>query len=232
MPPQAPSTAKPEDPSGEARGPVRRGLPVSPAALAVEVGSIVLAVLLAFAVNAWWSGRATAERVEAVEATIADEVLRNRAVLDGRQPYHERMRDSVWAQWRRFDEGNRRLRPGEELPGLREMGFENGLATAATLRDAGWETALATDALTHMGVAQVRLLAEVYAQQEQVEETVARLAPALQAYRAARFEGERPAMNLFTFGASLTDLVLRQEEQIAFYDSLLAVLDVEVVEQE
>lgn len=209
-------TMPPPDPSSKPR--------LDPLVIAVEIGSIVLAVLLAFAVNEWRDSRAAAGRVKAVKEAMRQEVERNRQVLVARLSYHEAMRDSVWAQRRRFNQETFTLRPGERLPALGDMGFENGLATVVDLSRSGWETALATDVLTYMDVDEVSFLSTVYARQTMVNETADRLLDGLGGYRNAIFTGDEPALGLQGFGATLTDIVLRQQEQIALYDSLLAVL--------
>lgn len=211
----------PDLPNKSASSPRRR---FDPAKLAVEIGSIVFAVLLAFAVNAWWADRDAQGRVEAVEAAVRQEIETNRTLLAARLPYHAALKDSIWAQQRRFDSETLGLRAGERLPRLRQLGFDSGLATASELTRSGWETALATDVLTRMDVADVNLLSATYARQEMVNRTADRLLDVLGKYREAIVTGDQPAVALFGFGASLTDLVLRQEEQAVLYDSLLVVL--------
>ena len=197
---------------------------LDPVVIAVEVGSIVLAVLLAFAVNEWRDGRAARERVEAVQTAVQQEVERNRRVLLARLPYHEVMRDSVWAQQRRFDRETLALHPGERLPMLQQMGFQKGLATGSDLTHSGWETALATDVLTYMDIGDVSLVSTVYARQAMVNTTANLLLEALGDYNRAAIVNGEPLVAMAGFGAALTDVVLRQQEQVALYDSLLTVL--------
>lgn len=197
---------------------------LDPLVIAVEMGSIVLAVLLAFAVNEWRDGRAARERVEAVQTAVRQEVERNRRVLVSRLPYHGAMRDSVWAQQRLFDFETLALRPSERLPMLPQLGFTNGLATASNLTHSGWETALATDVLTYMDIDDVSLISSVYAAQDMVNTTARVLLDHFGDYNRAVVTGDDATAAAMGFGGVLTDIVLRQQEQVALYDSLLAAL--------
>jgi hypothetical protein len=192
--------------------------------LGAEAFLIVFSVLLALAVDEWRQDRADRQLVARIQETIHDELVRNRAIIVGRLPYHEMMSYST----QRFVQQNLLSGKGDLLgerrPEMKELGFDTsrGLATAGTLGRTGWELALNSGALEHMDYKTMVALSQAYAKQEQVERETQDLLEQMHSLLIAYFGQGKVGGELMSFASALTDMVLREREVLTEYDRALA----------
>jgi hypothetical protein len=123
----------------------------------VESVLVVGSILLALAVDEWSQSKEYADLADQTLAIFDNEIRQNRARIADLSPYHQGIRDLL-GQMMGQEAGQLDVRPIVE-------GFE-----APVLLNTAWETALATGALTHMGVDVVSALSLTYSIQEGFEE--------------------------------------------------------------
>jgi hypothetical protein len=181
-----------------------------PPRIAIDSVLIVFSILLALAVNAWWSGREDRARVGQALAYLDAEVASNREMVRGVLPYHQEL-VQIFAQ-ALTEEGPL------DVEYLREAGFE-GFRPPGFVR-AAWEAALAGGVPGLMDFEDVSLLGQVYSKQDRVDRLstdglLAMVGPG--AFRADNFA------SLMTQAMGHTiDLVFAQEELLELYDAWLA----------
>ncbi len=178
-----------------------------PPRIAVESVLIVFSILLALAVNAWWSGRQDRVRVAQALVYLDAEVLSNRDRVRGVLPYHRELHGIFI-----------RVLAGEvesSNQGLQEAGFQ-GFRPPGLVR-AAWEAALAGGVPGLMPFEDVSLLGEVYSWQDRVHRLsvdglAAMLGPG--AFNPDNFQ------SLMTQALGhTTDVILAQEELLGRYDA-------------
>ncbi len=139
-------------------------------AVALEIFSIVLAVLLALLVNEWREARRTADLVARSLQGIRHEIDANRAVLQESHAY----------QGKTLDIMRKALLPGgpqtdvDSLESLLQQLYtrEGGMWQPARLQGAAWKTAESTGILRDMDYSLVLSLGQCYSQQEDYREVV------------------------------------------------------------
>ncbi len=189
--------------------PARPGRRRRPSRVAIDSVLIVFSILLALAVNAWWSGREDRARVAQALAYLDAEVLSNRAMVQNALPYHRQLAGI-------FEEA---LTGGAEasLEGIQQAGFQ-GFRPPGFVR-AAWEAALAGGVPGLMDFEDVSLLGQVYSTQDRVDRLSvdglqAMLGPG--AFHPDNFE------SLLTQALGhTTDLVYAQEHLLQLYDAWL-----------
>jgi hypothetical protein len=128
--------------------------------LAIETFSVVLGIVLAFAVNAWHERRARQLSACEALAAIRNELATTQAGVRARLPYHEEMRDSVAVLVARTR--------GPSMPnGLRAISNWSGVHPTPLFDDA-WQTARSTQALQYLPYDAVVGLSRVYASQQRI----------------------------------------------------------------
>lgn len=193
--------------------------------LGVEAVLIVFSVLLALALDEWRQGIADRRRVARVQETIRDELARNREQVAGRLSYHEAMQKATASFLEQnVVENKAGYLSLKRRPRWEELGIKRGIG-AGSLGRTGWELALLSGALEHMGYEMMTALSGAYAQQEEEERTKAEVVQRLGALYSAYFREEDLGGELIAFSGSLVDLVLREQELVAEYDRALAMLD-------
>ncbi len=196
-PPAAASRPEPERPENPtAQSPARAIATPEPAALLesdipwrrllLETVVIIFSVLLALVLDDWRTSRDERQLVKSVSYSLLVELERNQRLLEALLPYHEGMQERLVA----YLEGP----PASGgMPSLEALGFEAELGTAPAFSRGAWETAVASESLTHMSVERVFVLSTAYTMQEDTTRALARLATHQDAYLVAQLEGERPA---------------------------------------
>jgi|SRR5688572_1664214 hypothetical protein len=199
-PPAAPELQKPKR---ERRIRVRR--PTWPGWLArvlLESFFIMLSILLALAVDNWSEGRRH-QRLAQQSLQIFDRELRqNMGVVESNAPYHKGLR-SVVAEAVAHPAAAADMRSIVE--GLK----------AARLRNTGWETALASGALTHVDVETISYLSLTYGLQERFRQLS--LAASQRVPLVGENDGNLNARTVRDIYAYLNELVEAEEELIVHY---------------
>lgn len=194
--------------------------------LLLETFLIVVAVLLALAVDEWREKRAQSRLIGAVLETLRVETDRNRQILELRLPYHESIRAALEAGGETYfvESGGRyALRDPEHIPSRADVGIEpdRGLALAPTLSDAAWRAALASGALTSLEYEFFYRLSVAYTTLTEVEETARGVSDALSDFDRAHLERQNPLAEYMSLGGSFEDLVLRERELLELTTGLL-----------
>jgi hypothetical protein len=191
------------------------------ARLAAEMVVIVVSVLLALLVDDWRQGRQEAQLVEAVTTLLLQELHPNQVALEQRLPYHREMLDTFGVRagqlLSRSGATPAARGTGPDVPLLPEMGFEDGLMTTGGFARSAMETVVTSGAVNHMDLSLVFVLSNTYASQQEMTATQDRLLETFGQYQLAAIEGERPAFATAAFRASLTDLLLREDELCGWY---------------
>lgn len=181
-----------------------------PPRIAADSVLIVFSILLALAVNAWWSGREDRARVEQALAYLDAEVVSNREMVRSLLPYHQQLAQLFQEALTEED--------AMSLEGIQQAGFQ-GFRPPGFVR-AAWEAALAGGVPGLMDFDDVSLLGQVYSKQDRVDRLSvdglqAMLGPG--AFRPDNFE------SLITQALGHTnDLVFAQQELLDLYDAWLA----------
>lgn len=198
-------------------------------ALLLETLLIVLAILLALAVDNWRESRASAHLVETVLETIRGELERNLGFLEKRLPYHEAMEQAMIAAGETFfveEDGRYRLRDPERIPSREDVGMRRGTGLALSPRLSGnaWQAALTSGALTHLDYSLLYRLSVAYTTLEEVTLDAERVLDGLTRFDRAYLEGELPLASLVEFQTSMADLVLRERQLKSQSEELLALI--------
>jgi hypothetical protein len=130
-----------------------------------ESAVIIVSVVAALAVNEWRDQRQLQERAHEVRGAFAAEIRANRDALRSEEeglPYHQRL----WQRYR--DLGTKPVLSAADLePIYRE--FPHGISMVR-LRDAAWRALSGSDVLRHLDQRELLLLADIYRQQEEIDD--------------------------------------------------------------
>lgn len=140
--------------------PLRHRLPWQ--TLLVEVFSVMLAVLLALGVNAWWQARQDAALADAAHDNFVRELRTNAETLHRNVEYYERMSDLMTGYYRQ----NTFTSIEDMMDQARADGFRG--FSPPFLRDAAWETAVAAQVMQHMPYRHTFALSTAYKFQERL----------------------------------------------------------------
>ncbi len=180
--PRAPSPPAAETPDRLARIPWGR--------LTLETVVIIFSVLLALLLDDWRTSRDERRLVKSVSFSLLVELERNQRLLEALLPYHEAIQQRLAAH---LEEPVDPAAGAADLPSLEALGFDPELGAAPTFQRGAWETAVASESLTHMSVDRVFVLSSAYTLQEDTRSALARLAGHQDAYLVAQLEGYRPS---------------------------------------
>lgn len=198
--------------------------------LLLETFLIVVAVLLALAVDEWRASRAEARLVRSVLETMRVELAADLQILDLRLPYHQSMGQSVKtaAESLLSSEATRfELRDPERVPTRADLGIDpgQGLALAPTIADSAWQAALRSGALTSLDYQLLYRISVVYTLVADVEKAEERLLAALDRFDRAYLERRGEVAAFAGFASALEDLILRELELREKGAELLAEID-------
>lgn len=130
-----------------------------------ESALIILSIIAALAVNEWRDQRELEAQVHRARIAFAREIEANRATLLSEKsglPYHERL-------WQRYRElGAKPVITIEDLQPIYDE-FPSG-ANMLRLRDAVWRSFSGSDLLRRLDQQDLFLLAEIYRQQEEIDD--------------------------------------------------------------
>ena len=172
----------------------------------VEVVSVVFAVLLALAVNAWQERRAEDHLAQEAWQRIEAEIRLNRDELATSLPEQRATLEEFRQTVARYE-----TEPGDSV--RIEL-------TTGSLRDAAWQTALVTQAVRFMDFEKVSDLSAIYNLQGMVDEAVDRVLSTMTAVElfddAQRLAGFKSLRNTY---AQLLDL---ESQLLEIYDEFLA----------
>ena len=203
----------------ETRATTRGGLRIDAGDVIVEIISIVIALSLAYALNAWHDGAKQRRDASAALDLIRREVVANREALVPRLRHHEnitaafaslesktiaRHRVSYDIFWQTF----RRVNP-------------NGFMPFAAERTA-WDLAHTSGALANVDQAVLVPLEEVYHRQDQVESYRDKIIADL---HVVPVEGDNVFYSLSGFLIDTGDLMSNERNLLAHYDDALRALD-------
>jgi cell division protein ZapA (FtsZ GTPase activity inhibitor) len=118
----------------------------------IEAASVVLALMLALALNAWNENRELRERADTARASILAELRANRADLDAARPKLREIVDSL------------QQKLAKDAPEPHEVNVSMGVTQ---LSSAAWRAALATDAMRTVDFAWISAIARVYETQDE-----------------------------------------------------------------
>jgi hypothetical protein len=118
----------------------------------IEAGSVVVALLLALALNAWNQDREMRERADTARAGILAELRANRTDLDAARPKLREIVDSL------------QQKLAKDAPEPHEVTVSMGVTQ---LSSAAWRAALATDAMRTVDFTWISEVARVYEMQDE-----------------------------------------------------------------
>lgn len=185
-----------------------------------ESALIVLSILLALAVNEWRDGRQMDQRVREARSAFAAEVGANRGALASEQgglPYHRRL-------WQRYKGLGEIQQPtADDLRPLYAE-FPSGV-NMVRLHDAVWRSLAGSDVTRRLDQRELFLLAEVYRQQQEIDDYNRAM---YAAWRQVNAEAGTPAFvkdDIRNTRAYLADVIAAEERLAALYDRALARLE-------
>jgi hypothetical protein len=169
----------------------------------IEAASVVVALLLALALNDWHENRETLARADAARAAILAELRENRQEIKTAQPRLKSIVDSLNAAL------------AEDAPPAHELRVDLGLSL---LSAAAWHAALATRASQTIDFAWMTRVAKVYEVQDNYLHVQATALDALSAIPADKnVSGKQVAQSLvsrFTTLAQLADGLERSYDDV------------------
>ncbi len=115
---------------------------------------IALSIVLALFAHRWQEGRENAQLAERAMRGIQDELTMNRKAAQESLDYHSGLLQLL-------------MRPGATQPTSAE--FPRGFVMPAQLLSTGWDTAVATDAVSHFDYEDVLSVSRVYSDQERYD---------------------------------------------------------------
>lgn len=118
----------------------------------MEIISIIIAVLLALAVNEWREARSNAKIADQALRSIRDEILENKRMFEIILPQHLALLDTLIDVDAKIHRGE--LSEEEDRADLKFVPL--------FVQNTAWQTALATQALLHMPYETVKVLSEIY----------------------------------------------------------------------
>jgi hypothetical protein len=187
-----------------------------------EAVLIMLSILLALAVNEWRDGRQLQEHVRQTRAAFSAEVRANRTELAAAEtglPYHRRL-------WARYRELARLTNPGPADMARVYAEFPYGIPTVQ-LRDAVWRSLAGSDIVRSMEQRDLFTLAEVYRQQERIDDYNRAMYSAWRQIQPAAGTPGYLRDEIRSTTAYLGDLVAAEERLAGRYDAALRRLTTE-----
>jgi hypothetical protein len=143
------------------------------ARLIAESFVVIFSVLLALGVDEWRNNRALERQVEQTRAAFAEEIARNQAVLNDEafRPYHIAM----WEHFKQLSFAHRDS--PSKVDSMRRAATErfNTGVHPPPLRDAVWRSLAGSDLVRRMDADEVFLLADIYREQEQLDNAFQRM---------------------------------------------------------
>ncbi len=188
-------------------------------ALFVEMVSIVLAVLLALAVNEWRENRNITELVSLSLDGIRLEIEDNLEKVRQAHAYQGETLEIIRTTLPSAEEGA--AQPDVEALLTKLYARDGGRWSPARPTDAAWKTAEVTGVLRHMPHDQVLLLARVYSRQTAYQEAVRFVREALS---LVNFTEAKSINYLNGFYHGLDTVWWREEQLIEVYEEALAVV--------
>lgn len=173
----------------------------------IESFLIALSILLALGVDDWKKERENQQLVREALANFEREIRQNKANIERRLPHHVRLRESLIV-----------VNPKEvhTLQELRQKVDFQGLQVAF-LVDTAWQTALTTNALTHMDYETVSRLSLIYTLQQRLYDYNASMGGA---FWQLLSEENIPTLVLSLNGFQ-NDVIIIEKELLQGYDAAL-----------
>ena len=180
---------------------------------------IVLSILLALALDAWWEARREAREVQNARAAFAEEIRGNLALLREERylPYHREM-------WEAFRAGARIENPTAEDMERIWGPFNNGV-WPTPFRDAVWRSLSNTEILGRLPFEELFMLSDIYREQANVDGWHARMFDVWSESRSDRSDPDFIRDDIQRTRTYLSDVVSGEERLLAQYDSALRVLE-------
>ena len=180
---------------------------------------IVLSILLALALDAWWESRREARQVENARAAFAEEIRGNLRLLQEERylPYHREM-------WQAFRAGAQIENPTAEDMGRIWEPFNNGV-WPTPFRDAVWRSLSNTEILGRLPFDELFMLSDIYREQASIDGWHQRM---FDVWSESRSDRDDPAFikdDIQRTRAYISDVVSGEERLLAQYDSALRVLE-------
>lgn len=197
--------------------------------LVLELFLIVVAVLLALAVDKWREARAEDLRVRSVLRTVRAELERNKQILDARLAYHAAVAKTIEAAGDTFfaeEKGSYRLRSKDKIPWRRDIGLREGTGLGLTpgLADIAWQAALGSGALNSVDYRLFYQLAVAYTAVGGVRQAEHQVLQDLEEFDRAFLERQAPLAAFNDLQGSFGDLVLGEQELHAEIERVLGLL--------
>ena len=174
--------------------------------LLTEMFSVVLAVLLALAVNQWREDQARIALAEEALVKVTHEVTDNR----------RRLQETLEEQKAQLEQLRTKIEELAETPD--QEGFSINL-TAESLRDTSWQTTLVTGAVRSMSFETIAILSDVYRLQGLVDRAVERMLDSMTSPDFFRDEMDMVAIRHMT--ANLNQVIELEVQLIERYDEFL-----------
>lgn len=181
-----------------------------------ESALVIVSILAALAVNEWRDQRELAKQVQQARLAFAREIQANNATLlstDSGLPNHERL----LARYREVS--TKPSITGEDMRAIYEE-FPSGV-NMLRLRDAVWRSLSGSDVLRRLEQGDLFLLAEIYRQQEEIDDFNRAM---YAAWRQVNAEADSPGYvkdNLRTTRAYLADVIAAEKRLRALYEQAL-----------
>lgn len=195
--------------------------------LLVQFVLLVAGVLLALAVDQWREARSNARLADVALLGVRDELTHNRAIFAVRVPYHIALNDSIGVDLARHLErhdGIRVWKPGDHLTPPQAMGFEQGFMLSPALSRNAWQTAMAANLLSFLDYRTMAMLSAAYAKQTELDATTNRLTEQFPLILGG-YAGADQYKAAIVEQTYMRDLILREHETLAEYDTALADLN-------
>ncbi len=183
------------------------------AAFGLDILAVVVAVLLALAVDEWRDARADEELRQRALQSIAQEIRLNREQIEARVPYHETIRDTIAAALQG--------RPVSSFQEMFDRGFQ-GFRTYTPL-DAALETAQSTGAIGEIDYALAQRIVRVYSVQEALDLMGRQVLSAI-SYPGALNPDNTESM-LTSSLLNLNDILIRERALLEAYPVLLDAIE-------
>ena len=184
----------------------------------LESATIVLSILLALALDAWWESRREQRQVEQARAAFVEEIRGNLALLQDERfhPYHREM-------WEAFRVGARIENPTMDDMYRIYEGFNNGV-WPTPFRDAVWRSLTNTDVMGRLPYDELFVIADIYREQESIDGWHQRM---FDVWSEARSDRNEPAFikdDIQRTRTYLSDVVSGEERLLEMYPRALEAL--------
>ena len=190
--------------------------------LGLDVLVIVFSVLLALVLDDWRQHRDRRDIAETVTFSLLVELETNQRLLELRLPYHEARVEEIRGLGFPFvskEKMAERADP-ERLPSLQELGFDQGPMISPNASKSGWDTALASDAVTNMGIDLTFVLSSTYSTQNELVVVAQRFRDRTYEYELAYLEGDHRVFAARNLLATLEELTRVESDLCGWYRTL------------